>query len=56
MIGKNIRKISANAFYGDKKLKKITINAGSLTKIDKNAFKGIKKDAVFYVPKAKYNK
>lgn len=55
-IGKNIKTISVNAFYGDKKLSSITINTTALTKIGKNAFKGIKKNAKFYVPKAKLKK
>lgn len=56
VIGKNVKTISKNAFYGSKKLKQITINSKSLTKIEKNAFKGINSNATFYVPKEKYNK
>ena len=33
---------------------KITIQTSLLTKIDKNAFYGIKKNAKLYVPKARY--
>lgn len=56
VIGKNVKTISQNAFYGCKKLKNITIKAKSLTKINKNAFKGIHKKAIFYVPKKQYKK
>lgn len=56
VIGKNVKKISSSAFSGDKKLKRITIRSKSLTKVGKNAFKGINKKAVFYVPDQKYNK
>ena len=52
-IGKNVTKIGANAFYGDKKLSKVTIKGKNLKKIDKNAFKKIKKSATFKVPKGK---
>lgn len=55
-VGKNVKSIAANAFFGDKKLKSITINTTSLTKIGSNAFKGIKKTAKFYVPKSKLTK
>ena len=52
-IGKNVTKIGANAFYGAKNLSKITIKSKNLKKIDKNAFKKIKKSATFKVPKGK---
>ena len=52
-IGKNVTKIGANAFYGAKNLSKITIKSKNLKKIDKNAFKKIKKSATFIVPKGK---
>ena len=52
-IGKNVTKIGANAFYGAKNLSKITIKSKKLKKIDKNAFKKIKKSATFIVPKGK---
>ena len=48
-----VTKINKNAFKGCKKLKKVTIQAGSLKSIGKNAFKGIAKKAVIKVPKAK---
>lgn len=53
-IGKNIKTISSNAFYGCRTLSSVTISATSLTKIGTNAFKGIKANAKFSVPNAKY--
>lgn len=57
IIGKNVRKIGANAFYGCKNLKNIKIKSTSLTKksVGKNVFKGIHKKAVIKVPKKKLN-
>lgn len=55
-IGKNVKTISSSAFYGSKNIKQITINSNSLTKIGKNAFKGINSKATFYVSKAKLQK
>ena len=54
-IGKNIKSIGKNAFYGDKKLKKIVISTTKLTqkKVGANAFKGIYNKAVIQCPKAK---
>lgn len=54
-IGKNIRKIGKNAFYGCKNLKSITVKTSLLTKknVGKNAFKGINAKAVVKVPKKK---
>jgi hypothetical protein len=53
-IGKNIRKIGKNAFFGCKNLKKITVKSKYLTKkaVGKGAFKNINKKAVFYIPKS----
>ncbi|MBO5372697.1 MAG: leucine-rich repeat protein [Lachnospiraceae bacterium] len=53
IIGKNITKINASAFYGCKKLKTITIKGKAVKSIGKNAFAKIKKNAAFKVPKAK---
>lgn len=55
IIGKNVRKVGANAFYGCKNLKNIKIKSTSLTKksVGKNVFKGIHKKAVIKVPKKK---
>lgn len=54
-IGKNIKKIGKNAFYGCKKLKKIIIKTTKLTKksVGKNAFAKINKKAKVKVPKKK---
>ena len=58
VIGKNIKKINANAFKGCKKLSKITIKTTGLTKtsIGKNAFKNISKKATIQVPSTKLKK
>ena len=45
VIGANVKSIGASAFRDCKKLKKITVTAGKLKKIGKNAFKGISKKA-----------
>ena len=54
-IGKNIRKIGKNAFYGCKNLKSIKIKTTKLTKktVGKNAFKKIHPKASVKVPKKK---
>ena len=54
-IGKNIKKIGKNAFYGCMNLKTIIIKTTKLTKktVGANAFKGIHKKAVAKVPKKK---
>ena len=44
-IGSNVTKIGKEAFSGCKNLKKITVTAGKLKTISKNAFKGIDKKA-----------
>lgn len=54
ILGSNIRTISANAFYGDKKLQNITIVSVKMNKIGSQAWKGISKKATFYVPQEKY--
>lgn len=58
VIGKNVKKINANAFKGCKNLKNITIQTAGLTKssIGKNAFKKINAKATFKVPAAKLKK
>ncbi len=48
-IGKNVTKIGKEAFSGCKNLKKITVTAGKLKTISKNAFKGINKKATITV-------
>ncbi|MDE6435555.1 MAG: leucine-rich repeat domain-containing protein [Lachnospiraceae bacterium] len=55
-IGKNVTKIDSNAFYGDKKLSKITIKSTKLKSVGKNALKGVKKNATIKVPKSKLKK
>ena len=54
-IGKNIKSIGKNAFYGCGKLKKITIKTTKLTAgaVGAGAFKGINQKAVIKCPKAK---
>ena len=52
-IGSNVTSIGAQAFYGCKKLKQITISSKKLTKVGKKAFKGITKNAKIKVPKKK---
>lgn len=59
IIGKNVATIGKNAFYQAKKLKQITILSTKMSKVGKNAWKGIHKKAVIQVPKkkrAKYQK
>ncbi len=53
VIGKNVKKIAANAFKGCKSLKKITIKSKKLKSVGKNAIKNINKKAVIKAPKAK---
>ncbi|MBO6108548.1 MAG: leucine-rich repeat protein [Eubacterium sp.] len=48
-LGRSTKTIGANVFRGDKNLKKITINTGKITKVGKNAFKGISKNAKIYI-------
>ena len=51
-----VTKISAKAFNGCSKLKKITVKSTYLTSVGSNAFKGIYKKAVINVPAAKLTK
>ena len=48
-IPAKVTTIGDSAFAGCKNLKKITVTAGKLQKINKNAFKGIKKNAAITV-------
>lgn len=50
-IGKNVTTIGKNAFYQAKNLKQITIRSTKISKVGKNAWKGIYKKAVIQVPK-----
>ena len=52
-IGKNVKKIGAKAFSGDKKLVSIVIKSSVLKIIGKKAFSNINKNAVYRVPKKK---
>lgn len=56
IIGKNVTKIEKNAFYGCKKLKKLTVKSTKIKSVGKNAFKGIHKKATIKVPKSKLSK
>lgn len=53
VIGKNVKKIAAKAFYGCAKLKKITMKTKKLISVGKKAIYGISKKAVIKVPAAK---
>lgn len=53
VIGKNVRVVGARAFYGDKRLKNITVKAKGLKTVKKQALKGISARAVIKVPKNK---
>ena len=48
-IGKNIKKIGADAFRNDSNLKSVVIKSVSITSIGKNAFKGIAKKATIWI-------
>ena len=51
IIGKNVTVIAPKAFYKKKTLKSIIFKSVKISKIGKNAFKGINKKAIFKVPK-----
>lgn len=55
MIGKNVKTIGTKAFYNCKRLKKITIKSSLLSKVGKQALKGINRNAKIKVPKKKLN-
>lgn len=55
VIGTNVTKIGKKAFYGDSRLKSITVKGKKLKTVGKQALKGINKHAVVRVPKAKKN-
>lgn len=54
VIGRNVKKIAAKAFYKCKKLKKITIKSKKLKTIGRKAIYGIQSKAKIYVPKKKW--
>ena len=56
VIGKNMKTIGKNAFYGCKKLESITIQSKKMSTVKKNAFKGIYKKVKVKVPKSKMTK
>lgn len=56
VVGKNVKKIGSKAFYGCKKLSKITIRSKSLKSVGSKAFKNIKNKAKIIVPKGKLTK
>ena len=56
VIGKNVKKIGKNAFYGCGKLKTLVLNANTVVDVETNAIKGISKKAVIKVPKKLYKK
>ncbi len=53
-IGKNVKTIGTNAFYGCKNLKTIVIQSTQLKTIGKNTFKGIYSKAKIKVPKNRF--
>lgn len=52
-VGKNVKKIGKAAFYGDKKLAKITLKGTALKSVGKKAVKKIATRAVIVAPKKK---
>ncbi len=54
-LDKKVKTIGTKAFQNCKKLKKVTIKSTVLKKVGSGAFKGIKSNATFQVPKKKYN-
>ena len=52
-IGKNVAKIGANAFTGNKNLKTIIVKSTNIKSVGAKAFKGISKKAKIKVPKSK---
>ncbi|MFA9465797.1 MAG: glycoside hydrolase family 2 TIM barrel-domain containing protein [Velocimicrobium sp.] len=55
-VGKNITTIGGTAFFRAKNLKTIVIKSTKIKTIGKNAFKGIKKNAIIKVPAKQYKK
>ena len=53
IIGKNVKMIGAKAFYKDKNIANIIIKSKKLSKIGKNAFKGIKSGCVIKISGSK---
>ena len=55
-IGSNIKKVGKRAFLNSKKLKTIIFKGKKVPKLGSNAFKGIRKNAVFKVPRSAQKK
>lgn len=55
-IGANVKTIGKSVFQSCKKLKRITVKSTNITKVGKNAIKGINKKATVKVPKKKLSK
>lgn len=53
VIDRNVKKIGAKAFYGCKRLKKITVRSSNIRSIGKKAFTSINGSAVIRVPSKK---
>lgn len=53
VIGKNVTSIGKRAFYGNKRLRSITLKGKKLKKVNKEALKGISKKAIIKVPESK---
>ena len=53
VIGKNVKVISSDAFAGCKKLKLVTVQSKTVSKVGNNAFKNISLKAVIEVPASK---
>lgn len=53
VIGKNVKKIGAKAFYGAKNLKKMTIKTTKLSSVGSGACKGVSKKITIKVPAGK---
>ena len=53
VIGKNVKSIGKKAFYGCKKLKKVTVKSSKLKKVGAKAFTGTNKKITIKVPAKK---
>ena len=53
VIGTNVKKIGAKAFYGAKNLKKVTIKTKKLASVGSGAYKGVSKKITIKVPAGK---
>ena len=55
-VGKSVKTIGSTVFKNCKSLKKITVKSTKLTKVGKNALKGVHKSCVIKAPKAQLKK